>query len=156
MIAAILILAGVSAAEAREVKLKTAEVPAAVLDSLKVHYPGAAFLGFSRETEKGATLFEAEMKVQGRHVDATLDAVGVMKEEETEVSVEELPAAVRTGLAHSDYAHGKVERAERHVVLGAGATSNYELQVKWNGKQCELLFGADGRLVSKNQADEKD
>jgi hypothetical protein len=156
LIGALTILAGVSATGAKELKLTAAEIPAAVLESLKAHYPDAAFLGFSKEEEKGATLFEAQMKYKGRRVDTTLNAAGVMKEEETRVTVPELPVAVRTGLAHSDYAHGNVERAERHVVFGAKGSSNYELQVKLNEKQFEVLFGSDGRIISKGVTGEKD
>lgn len=116
--AALLVLS--PALMAKEIKVKAADVPGAIMDTLNVHYPAAKFLGFSKEMESGSTLFEAEMRVDGRHVDALLDSVGTIREEETALSVDELPAPVRTALGKSKYAGGKIEGAERHVVPGTG------------------------------------
>ncbi len=155
--AALLILG--SAAGAKEVELTAAQVPPAVLDSLNVHFPAAKFLGFSGETEKGSTLYEAEMTVEGRRVDALLDSLGVVKEVETEIAVKELPAAVRTGLARTEYAKAKIEKAERHLRPGAEVAPTYELQVEWKGAHHELVFDAGGTLIrgeSSGEADEPD
>ncbi len=143
-------------AQAKEVRVKPGEVPAAVMDSLNTHYHAATFIGFSKETENSSTFFEAEMKIDGRHVDALLDTVGVVREEETTLAASELPAAVLTSLGKSEYAGAKIKSAERHLVPGSKEEPTYELHVTLNGGGHELVFTAEGRLRNNEEADEKD
>lgn len=143
-------------AGAKEVKIKSKEVPGAILDTLLVHYPKAKFLGFSMETENDLTLFEAEMKIDDRHVDALLDSAGTFHEIETEIQAAELPEAVRTALGASDYAQGKIRGAERHVVPGPKETVTYELDVELRGRRFEVVYDADGKLINSEKSDEKD
>jgi hypothetical protein len=155
-LAAAAVVALSAAAGAKEVKVKPGEVPAAVMDTLHVHYPAAKFLGFSKEIENGSTLFEAEMKVDGRNVDALLDSVGTFQEVETGITEEELPAAVRRALGKSRYAEGEFKSAERHIVPGSTEMPTYELHVELKGESYELVYDAGGHLKQHEESDEKD
>jgi len=156
LLTALSLAAGVPGAGADEVEIDIAEVPSAVLDSLKVHYPAATFLGFTRETSEGTTLFEAMMTIEDHHVDVLIDSLGVLAEEEAEIPVNSLPAKVRAALGRSGYARGTVNTAERHVLPGSGTAPTYELQLDLRGDHYELVFDAEGALIRESSVDEDD
>lgn len=135
-------------AQDAEVAVKASEVPAAVLDTLHVHYPKAHLLGFALETKDGTVFFEAAMSVDKHHVDALLDSLGTFREIETQLDPSELPDAVRTAFQKSKVAGGKVVSAERHVVPGSAELPSYELHVARHGEVQEVVIDAKGRLLS--------
>ena len=140
--AALLVLS--PALMAKEIKVKAADVPGAIMDTLNVHYPAAKFLGFSKEMESGSTLFEAEMKVDGRHVDALLDSVGTIREEETALSVDELRPRSEP-LWASPSTPGARSRARSATSFpGPGKRPSYELHVELRDKSYELVFVRKG------------
>lgn len=135
-------------AQDTEVAVKASQVPAAVLDSLHVHYPKAHLLGFALETKDGTAFFEAAMTVGKHHVDALLDSVGTFQEIETQLDPSELPDAVLTAFRKSKAAGGKVVGAELHVVPGSAELPSYELHVSRKGEVQEVVIDAKGRLLS--------
>src|SRR5260370_18610667 len=62
-----LLLAG--AASAQEKKIKRSDLPPAVEKTVAAQSAGATIRGFSTEKEKGQTLFEVEMTVNGHSKD---------------------------------------------------------------------------------------
>ena len=145
-----------SVALAGEVSVKRSALPAAVNAALESRYPGAQFLGFTRETTKGVTVFEAEMKTAGRRVDASFESDGKLHEEEAEIAVAEIPAKVSASLATSAQANWKIEHAERITTADATAAERYELLVVNHKQRLELMYAADGKRLSATAASEKD
>jgi len=156
IVAAVALLALTQVVGAGETELRSDEVPEAVRDSLQAHYPGAKYLGFSMETGNGSSLYEAEMNVAGRRIDALLDSVGTFQEIETEVHVSELPEAVRTALRESEFAEGRIENAESHAVPGSGKEPDYELLVELKGETYELVYSSRGALKRSEPLHEGD
>jgi len=153
----VLVAIGMSAlASEKETAIKREALPAPVQSALDARYPGAEVLGMSEEKEKGKTLYEIEMKVAGRRVDAVFAADGARHEEEAEIPASELPAAVTASHGHSAQAKSTINRVEK-ITLGTDkAASRYELLVTDGKKQLELVYAADGKRLSAKKTDEKD
>src|SRR3981189_3770486 len=97
IISAVAVLAAASAA-AEEKKIKRSDLPPAVEKTVAEQSAGATVKGFSKETEKGQTFYEAEMVVNGHSKDILIDATGAMVEVEEEVAMDALPADGKTAL----------------------------------------------------------
>ncbi len=103
---------------------------------------GAIIQGFSKEREKGQTLYEAEMTVNGHSKDDLMDAGGVIVELEEQVAMDELPNDVQDAL-HTKAGKGKimtVESITKHDKLVA-----YEATILSNGERSEIQLDPHGR-----------
>src|SRR6202051_4739091 len=100
-----LLLAGASSAQ--EKKIKRSDLPPAVEKTVAAQSTGATIKSFSTEKENGETLYEAEMTVGGHSKDVTMNAQGEVVEVEEEVAMDNLPAAVKSGLL-SEAGKGKI------------------------------------------------
>jgi hypothetical protein len=138
----------VSAASAREKKIKRSDLPPAVEKTVAAQSAGATIVGFSQEKEHGQTFYEAEMTVNGHSKDLLIDARGTVVEVEEEVALNDLPSDVQAGLAAK--AHGgtifKVESIKKPDKLVA-----YEAHVDTNGKKSEIQVGPDGKPLAHEE-----
>src|SRR6267154_6783304 len=85
-------------ASAQEKKIKRSDLPPAVEKTVAAQSAGATIRGFSTEKEKGQTFYEAEMVVNGHSKDVLIAADGTVVEVEEQVTLDSLPADVKTGL----------------------------------------------------------
>jgi hypothetical protein len=97
IISAVAVLAARSAV-AQEKKIKRSDLPSAVEKTVAAQSAGATVKGFSKETKKGQTFYEAEIVVKGHSKDILIDANGAIVEVEEEVAMDALPADVKAGL----------------------------------------------------------
>src|SRR5258706_15292818 len=97
LISAVAVLSATSAV-AQEKKIKRADLPPAVEKTVAAQSAGATVKGFSKETEKGQTYYEAEMIVNGHSKDILIDTNGAIVEVEEEVAMDALPTEVKAGL----------------------------------------------------------
>src|SRR6266852_2785370 len=91
-----LLLAG--SASAQEKKIKRSDLPPAVEKTVAAQSAGATIRGFSTEKEKGQTLYEAEMMVNGHSKDVLIAADGSIVEVEEQVALDSLSPEVKAGL----------------------------------------------------------
>src|SRR5437588_12970835 len=87
-----------SVANAQEKKLTRKQLPPAVEKTVAKESEGATVKGFATEVEKGQRLYEAELIVNGRHKDISMNRQGVIVEVEEEVPFDSLPATVQDAL----------------------------------------------------------
>ena len=129
-------------------KIKRSDLPAAVEKAVATQSQGATIRGFSEEKEKGQTLYEAQMTVNGHTKDVLMDATGAIVEVEERVAIDSLPPAVRDGLQAKagQGAITKVESITKHNTLVA-----YEAQVKTAGKKSEVQVGPDGKPLDHEE-----
>jgi uncharacterized membrane protein YkoI len=127
--------AGVAAADK---KIQAKDLPPAVEKAVREETRGATIKGYSKEVEHGKTKYEVETLVNGHTRDLLFDATGHLIAAEEAVSVDAVPAPVKTALE----ARGKVLSVE---TVTKGNTITYEAQVEKNGKKSEVVVGADGR-----------
>jgi hypothetical protein len=144
-IAAILLLSGLLTAEDWEKKINRSELPAAVEETVRAQSQGATIRGFSQEKENGKTFYEAEFTVSGHSKDVLIDAAGEVVEVEEQVSIENLPAPVRSGL-EAKAGKGKLVKVES--LTKNGKLVAYEAQILMHGKGSEIQVGPDGKPLT--------
>jgi uncharacterized membrane protein YkoI len=135
-----LLLAGT--ASAQEKKIKRSDLPPAVEKTVAAQSEGATIKGFSTEKEKGQTLYEVELMVNGHSKDISMAADGSIVEVEEQVVLDSLSADVKAGL-QAKAGKGKILKVES--LTKKGKLVAYEAQVDTNGKKSEVQVGPDGK-----------
>jgi hypothetical protein len=141
LIALLTASAGVVAASEKPVKIT--DLPPAVRQSVDKETKGATLRGLSRETEKGRVYYEAETTVDGRNRDILFNESGNVVEIEEQVSLENVPAGVRTAI-EKYAAGGKVLNVES---VTRDNTTSYEAQVQKAGKKSEVKVSSEGTVL---------
>jgi hypothetical protein len=136
-----------TAALAYEKGVKRGEVPPPVLSAVESRYPNAKLTRFAKEVDGGKTLFEVVLELPSGHAEVSVSPDGTIVAEEATISVEDLPEAVRQGLAGSRYAKAIVLRVERVTEAAKPGVTTFELMVEQSGKRHELAFDQTGTLV---------
>jgi len=146
LLAGALLLAGT--AYAQEKKIKRSDLPLAVEKTVAAQSAEATIRGFSTEKEKGQTLYEVEMTVNGHSKDISMTADGSIVEIEEQVSLDSLSPEVKAGLQAKAGAGKilKVESLTKKEKLVA-----YEAQVETNGKKSEVQVGPDGKPLDHEE-----
>jgi len=138
----------VGALAAQEVKIKRSELPPQVETTVAAQSAGSAIKGFSKETENGETIYELQMVTAGHSKDVSMNAKGEVLEVEEEVSMDHLPAVVRTGL-QSKAGTGKITKVES--LTKKCRIVAYEAQVNTAGKRSEIQVGPDGAALDHEE-----
>ncbi len=128
--------------EEGETKVARKDVPAPVLAAFEKAYPKATIKGFSKEKEKGQTVYEVE-SVEGKtHRDVSYAADGKLLITEESVEMKDVPAAVQQAL-NRKYPKAKVDLAEK---VTEGTSVGYEFHLTTAaGKKAEVKFDAKGK-----------
>jgi uncharacterized membrane protein YkoI len=137
-----LFIAG-AATQASERKIALRDTPPAVQKAIKENIGGGTLRGVATEVEKGKTLYEAELKVDGHSKDITFDEQGTIVSVEEEVPLDQIPAAARTAIEKAA-GTGKVAEVEK---VTEGGKTFYEAQVNKGGKKFEVKVDASGVAV---------
>jgi len=141
-----LLLAGT--ASAQEKKIKRSDLPPAVEKTVAAQSGGATIRGFSTEKEKGQTLYEVEMTVNGHSKDITMGADGSIVEIEEQVALDSLSPEVKAGL-QAKAGKGKILKVES--LTKKDKLVAYEAQVEINGKKSEVQVGPDGKPLDHEE-----
>lgn len=132
--------AGTEAAE-KDVKLN--DLPPAVQKAVTEHSAGGTIEGLEAETEDGATVYEAELLIDGRAKDVTFDAEGRVLVMEEETTLDRIPAAARDAIQK---AVGNATVSKVEVVVENGKTL-YEAEVKRFLRTSEVMVTETGERV---------
>ena len=133
---------------AQEKRIQRTDLPPAVETTVASVSHGATVKGFSEEKENGQTFYEAEMMVDGHSKDVLIDTKGVVVEVEQEVTLDSLPAAVRSALQAKAGA-GKITKVEsiaKHDKIVA-----YEAQIRSGAKRSEIQVGPEGQALNHEE-----
>jgi uncharacterized membrane protein YkoI len=155
MPAALLGLSGLSAtaALADEKKISVEDLPKVVLKAAKKAFPEAKIVGASKETDEGETIYEVEMKLDGKSIDVEIDDEGEIEVVEKEIEVEDLPRAVIKA-AKTKFPGGKIEKVEE--VTDEDDVVVYELVIAAKGKSTEVVFSPNGKIQKDEEDDEEE
>ena len=134
--------------EQTEKKIAASALPPAVRKAAAEESKGAIVLGYSKETEKGKTYYELEMKRDGLSENILMDSTGAVTEIEKEVPTDSLPSAVREGLQKAA-GEGKIVKVES--LTKHGALVAYEAQVRKGSKTSEVQVGPDGGTLAREE-----
>ncbi|NOX87589.1 MAG: hypothetical protein GXO77_01080 [Calditrichaeota bacterium] len=127
---------------------KITTVPQTIQNRLKSLYPKAEEVKWEKENPN----FEANFKVNDAEMSVIFDIKGNVLETETEMEEEDLPAAVKAGLAR-DFAGYDIEEAAKIVKNG---NVTYEAQVEKGETGLDAIYSADGNLIKKVTKKEND
>jgi uncharacterized membrane protein YkoI len=133
------LLIGGAAALASERKIALKDLPPAVQQAIK-DQGGATVRGLAKEVDKGKTLYEAELTVNGHSKDIMFDEQGTMVSVEEESALDQIPPAARAAIEKAA-GSGKVLAVEK---LTEGGNVFYEAQVTRGGKTSEVKVDASG------------
>lgn len=140
--AACLLSAGMTLAQETERPARMKDLPQAVQATVREQSRGAVVRGFSVETEKGQTFYEASLKVKGRVRDVLIDANGNVVEIEEQVALASLPPAARAEIV-KQAGKGRVLSVES--ITKNNAVVAYEAHVRTAGKISEIKVDPDGK-----------
>jgi hypothetical protein len=146
LVASGLLLAGTMYAQ--EKKIKRSDLPPAVEKTVATQSAGATIRGFSTEKEKGQTLYEVEMTVNGHSKDISMTADGSIVEIEEQVALDALSPEVKAGL-QAKAGKGKILKVES--LTKKDKLVAYEAQVDTNGKKSEVQVGPDGKPLDHEE-----
>ena len=140
------LLAGI--ASAQEKKIKRSDLPPAVEKTVAAQSAGATIRGFSTEKEKGQTLYEVELTVNGHSKDISMAPDGSIVEVEEQVALDSLSPEVKAGL-QAKAGKGKILKVES--ITKKDKLVAYEAQVDTNGKKSEVQVGPDGKPLDHEE-----
>jgi hypothetical protein len=140
------LLAGI--ASAQEKKIKRSDLPPAVEKTVAAQSQGATIRGFSTEKEKGQTLYEVELTVNGHSKDISMTPDGSIVEVEEQVALDSLSPEVKAGL-QAKAGKGKILKVES--LTKKDKLVAYEAQVDTNGKKSEVQVGPDGKPLDHEE-----
>ncbi len=148
----LLLILGFGVGQGFAQKVKESEVPQVVKTAFAKAYPKVKDVKWDKED--GA--YEASFDQNKADASVLFNADGTIKEVETEIEHNQLPAAVKNTLA-KEYADYKVEGAAKIV---AGGVTTYEAEVKKGKQTFDFIFDVDGKLLKKveksKEKEEKD
>jgi hypothetical protein len=135
-------------ASAQEKKIKRSDLPPAVEKTVAAQSQGATIRGFSTEKEKGQTLYEVEMTVNGHSKDISMAPDGSIVEVEEQVVLDSFSPEVKTGL-QAKAGKGKILKVES--ITKKGKLVAYEAKVDTDGKKSEVQVGPDGKPLDHEE-----
>src|SRR5260370_4225701 len=138
----------VGAASAQEKKIKRSDLPPAVEKTVAAQSAGETIRGFSTEKEKGQTLYEVEMTVNGHSKDISIATDGSIVEIEEQVELDSLSPEVKAGL-QAKAGKGKILKVES--LTKKDKIVAYEAQFDTNGKNPELHVAPHGQPLNPQQ-----
>ena len=127
-----------------EKKIQMKNLPPAVQATVKEQSKGATIRGMAKEVEKGKTLYELELKVDGHNKDLMIDASGKIVSVEEQVALDTVPAPVKAAIL-KQAGKGKIVIIES--ITEGGMLVAYEAAIKTGGKSREVKISPDGKLI---------
>ena len=131
------------ALSAAEKGVQMKDLPPAVQKAVQEQSAGATIKGFAKETENGATTYEAEMIVNGHGKDVSFDSSGKVVAVEEEVALDSAPAQVKAGIEKATEG-GRIKKVEK---VTEGGTTSYEAAYSKGGRSHEVAVNPDGSPV---------
>jgi uncharacterized membrane protein YkoI len=128
---------------ASERKVTIKDLPPAVQQAI-AGQSGATVRGLAKEVDKGKTLYEAELTIDGHSKDIMFDAGGAIVSSEEEVALGQIPDGARTAIEKAA-GTGKVGKVEK---VTEGARIFYEAEIQNAGKTSEVKVDASGVAVA--------
>jgi hypothetical protein len=129
-------------------KIKDADVPALVRDSVNKRFPGASVTSVEREKENGMVVFDYELKQNGRKWETDVKDDGTIMEVEKQLQGGEIPSSIQTAVS-SKYPRATITEVMEvnKVSNGQEKADHYEATITpADGKEKEVNVTLDGKL----------
>ena len=116
------------------------KVPEAVKTAFANKFPGAT-AEWGKENSKE---YEAEFKLNGKSASANFLTDGSWVETEAEISMTDVPAAVKTAV-EKKYPGAVISKV--YKIDNSKGALTYEAEIKTGGKKKEVVLKADGTII---------
>ena len=129
--------------------MQAAQPPAAVMQTLRTRFPDAEIQKWSKETVHGVVLYDVEFTQHGHKLEADIRADGSVDNWESEVQLQDVPAAVRQTI-QTKYPGATVRTilASNAVRDGKDELEGFEVVLATkDGKQVEITVAPDGKVL---------
>jgi hypothetical protein len=146
-LAALLLCTFGSDANARETTIGIKELPASVRDSMGLIYPDAKILRLTREASGHEVVYEAELLIHERQVDALFNEDGSLREEEARIPTRDLPTAIQVAVDRDTAKSGSILRAERLSTGRHDPHPRFEVLVSRAKILTEFVYSSSGALL---------
>jgi hypothetical protein len=133
-----------SEARDQERRVRMRDLPAAVQQTVREQSKGAVIRGLSRETEKGVTNYEVELRVNQHNKDVLISPSGEVVEIEEQVTLASLPPAVKTTIEQNA---GRDRIVSIESITKGATVEAYEAHVRGARKSREIKVSAEGQLI---------
>ncbi len=132
----------------RETPVWQDDVPKPVLHAFKSAYPKAHPRSYTKvEVDGVPSFYRIEIAEKNLHWNVTYNLDGSLAKFEERIATNELPAAAQR-IIKEKHPQGSVERAEK---VTRGGQIEYKSTVKSGGKSFDLVFDAEGKLISSHE-----
>jgi len=139
-IVAALLAASVVSAEAK--KIKKADLPAEVRKTVDRESSGARVVAYWLDEDEGASIYEVDLKVNGRKKGIVVSVDGEVTTVQEQVTWEDLPRAVQRSFRREA---GENDIEEVHVVMHHGEVAGYVARIDGEGpRDYQFAVGPDG------------
>jgi len=125
------------------------DVPSKVKDAFNKKFPQAKSVHWDNEN---ATEWEAEFKMNGKEYSANFGTDGTWKETEHDISVKELPIAVKNTLSKTFKGYN-IEDAE---ITETPTYKAYEVEIEKGETTMEVVIDEHGKILKKKVEKEED
>lgn len=126
---------------------KGKDIPENIKTAFTQKFPTATKVKWDKENEKE---WEAEFKMDGKEYSANFDMNGAWMETEYEISVSEIPAAVKATL-DTEFAGYKIDEPE---VSETATAKLYEFELKKGKEELEVAIDLNGKVI-KNEVEKE-
>jgi hypothetical protein len=152
-VSAVLVVTAVMAT-ADEQKLALDKLPQGVVDAVKAKFPKAKLVEAAKEVEGGKTVFEVSIKNGKRNIDVTVSAEGKILTIEKEISIKNLPKAVKEAF-DAKYPNATVTLVEE--ISKPDTVAAYELVIVTASSQnLEVSFDPQGKFLAEEKIAKKE
>lgn len=133
-----------------------ASAPDAVKKALVSILNGAPIKKLSKESNDGTIEYEVEFERDGKKHSANFTADGTVKELESALAIDALPAPVASALKTA-HPSAKIKEAEESIKNpGDSAVHHYEVKIDEAGKTSEVIIDASGKIIPSQKLENQE
>jgi uncharacterized membrane protein YkoI len=151
LVASLVLLATVVAADNKDKKISLDKAPKAVQDAIKARFPDGEVTSVEKETEDGKVVYDIELKLKGRKYEMDILEDGTVIEIEKEIAAKDLPAAVSKAL-EAKYPRATIKEVmEVYKVKDKDEKlTEYEVSLETADKELkEVKVSLDGKSIKE-------
>lgn len=125
------------------------DIPSKVKDAFDKKFPHAKSVEWEKES---VSEWEAEFKMNGKEYSANFGTNGTWKETEYEVSIKELPDAIKNAL-NKEFKGYEIEDAE---ITETPTYRAYEVEIEKDETTMEVVIDKNGKILKKTIKEEEE
>lgn len=124
-------------------KTDESQIPIAVKQAFDKAYPNSKSVKWNKENDD----WEASFTKNKTEISVVIDSNGNIKEVESEIGENQLPASVKMSF-NREFIHFKIKEAAKMI---AGTVTTYEIEAAKGKEKFKFIYDTTGKLLSKKE-----